>query len=44
MIELIIKEWKFEMKNDMNFFIIGFNILFIFIFDSNDKSIVYYLG
>lgn len=44
MIELITKEWKFEMKNDMNFSITGLNILLTSTFDSNDKSTVHYLG
>lgn len=44
MIELITKEWKFEMKNDMNFSITGLNFLLISTFDSNDKSTVLYLG
>lgn len=44
MIELITKEWKFEMKNDMNFSIRGLNFLLISTFDSNVKSTVLYLG
>ena len=44
MTELIIKEWKFEMKNEMNFSTTSLIFSIISTFDNDHKSNVLFLG
>ena len=44
MVELIIEEWKFEMKNEINFSIASLSFSLVPTFDNNDKSCVLFFG
>lgn len=44
MVELIIEELKFEMKNEINFSIANLSFSLVSTFDNSDKSCVLFFG